>query len=132
MKSVTLENSDTCITYALKRIGAETLLDGFDREKLQSLLDEHFYMLKYIGVASPGELLLFASNRITPMPRSISAAGVLNYDEIHAGLHMGVVESPGYFSHLSRNHDHGNYLPCIKIDEINRYKRLPDFVLRLK
>lgn len=132
MHTVALNNADTCITYALRRIGRADLIPTVDRSNFIAWLSGHFNVIPFTSdYVTYGDLLLWTENRLCAMPRVISADGKLYNVSAAVGLHIGVVENVGSFSHMTRKHEYDNPLTVIKVLPINEYSRKPDYICKV-
>jgi len=119
MKKVILDKMDTCLTYALKRIGRfglypidyDRLIDGkrfkviaYKRKKLQQ-----------------GDILLWDWDdavKNIPMSSEITKGGKLIFHKVYQGFHCAVYEGNGLFSDC----DQEKFYPYIRVRPIQEVK----------
>lgn len=123
MKPVILNKSDTCLTYALKRIGADGLLP-LDYPEMMS--GEHFQIFRYAqDRAQVADILVWDADMSRfAMANEISADGRLVYNLVVQGVHYAVCEEEGLISDCARN----DFYPYIQIRRLAEVK--PDWMLR--
>lgn len=123
LKPVVLEKPETCLTYALKRIGAESLLPC-DYEAMTSGM--HFQVLGWnADEVAVGDLILWDRDLTKSLyPIEITTAGTIIHAYLPTGLHYGVCEGDGLFSDCVRDGDY----PIIRLRKLSDCR--PDRILR--
>lgn len=126
LKNVVLTKKDTCLSYALKRVGIETHVEYVNQ------LEEDFHFIPFSVEACPGEGTLVTwcrkQSKIS-VPFEITKDGhILNHD-VTIDFHIGVIED----SKISMVSDctrklMPNHVPCIRIRSFEDV-RYPDYIL---
>lgn len=127
--SVELTKTDTCLTYALKRIGLAPT-PNYKYENLESDFD----MVPFFfgPQCNSGVLLLWDSNKETvDLPWTITESGRIITRAISSRIHVAVYEGDGLVSDCSRDKAHSS-LPVLKMRHINELGRQPDKILIYK
>lgn len=125
---VVLKKTDTCLTYALKRIGLEPI--NYTYEDLEK--DFHMKPFFFGPDCNSGVLLLWDANKKrTEIPWMILEDGRIVSKPVTTGIHVAVYEGQGLVSDCSRK-DSPSSMPQLKMRHINELKRQPDWILIYK
>ena len=126
---VVLKKTDTCLTYALKRIGLEAPPNyGYDQ------LENDFKSIPFFygPDCNTGVLLLWDSNMETvDLPWLITEDGRVVSKPVKTRIHVAVYEGQGLISDCSRKGAPSS-LPILKLRHINELGRQPDKILIYK
>ncbi|MCP4990866.1 MAG: hypothetical protein GY928_33940 [Colwellia sp.] len=119
LKKVKLERHDSCLTYALKRIGAANLieLDYYQLLKAGEFKQRDYKLPK--GLKRGNLLLWDYSIKTTPIPNEITKDGKVIAHSYYYGLHFAVYEGKGLVSECSLNDD---FVPSINLLRLNELK----------
>lgn len=129
LKEVTVGKSDTCLTYALKRIGSDLSITDVGE------IENYFEMTPYADVGSKelvkGDLLLWtnAEQRLF-VPNSIDKDGFITFHNTLVLRHLGVYEGNGKVSDCTRRMITDSYVPAIRMRYLKEIKARPQFLLR--
>lgn len=128
MDKVSLEKTDTCLTYALKRIGQDPNLCTYEN------IHEFFNQLNFNkkqGELEVGDLLLWDKEmKWEWMPWRIAEDGKIEWKSVPMSFHFGIYEGDGYFSDCTRlvRPPH----PSLRIRRLDELKKNPDWILKLE
>ncbi len=138
MDAVTLTSADTCLTYALKRIGQSPLISRMHGNDLEARLQQFFNPTSFAkvneeGSFEPGDILFWKSERTIYLPQMIDKDGVIVNIRVPILGHIGVVESKTTYSHLTRKHE-GYTHTCVALQMrmIGDWDKAPTLVFKLK
>ena len=123
---ITLNKSDTCLTYVLKRMDLDENLCSY--ETLHDHFDQFQYS-RYKKKLSVGDILLWDRDiKWEWMPRSIKDKNI-TWKNIPLGVHFGIMEDDETFSDCTRliHPPH----PTLRIRKLNEVHKNPDWVLKL-
>lgn len=126
LKKVTLEKTDTCFTYVLKRMGKP-----FDMCTYETF-HEHFSQYPFrrkIESIKIGDIFLWDKDiEYVWLPWQIDERGV-EFKSVAVGFHFGIYEGDGYFSDCTRlvRTPH----PSLRFRKLTDLKKNPDWILRL-
>ena len=119
---VTLKGTDTCFSYAVKRIGLAHLATHEPEVLLAmcnvTIVDE---------TPRPGDILLWNNETIEYIPRHITAACAIVTRKVDTGLHFAVMERNGWFSDCV-HHRNKNGHPMIRLRELAAITTKPNIV----
>lgn len=122
---VTLKKTDTCLTYALKRIGLEPINYGYDDLEKDFEVHPFFFGPK----CNSGVLLMWDAHvKEVDIPWFISERGRIISRPIKTRIHIAVYEGDGLVSDCSRG-EAPSGLPQLKLRHIDDIKRQPDKIL---
>jgi hypothetical protein len=123
LKPVVLEKTDTCLSYALKRIGAEGLLP-IDYDRMVS--GREFEVLRWREAdMQVGDLVLWDRDLTRSLlPTEITTVGTIIHGYMPTGLHYAVYEGEGILSDSSRDGDY----PVVRLRKLADCR--PDWILR--
>lgn len=129
MKAVTITKHETCLSYALKRIG----LENTDVYKYEHLSDDFEIIPFLLGTKlKVGHILLWDSNLETAdLPWHITEDGRIINQPVKRRIHLGVWEGDGLVSDCSRLNSQGS-LPQLRLRNLSDIGRRPDKILILK
>lgn len=123
LKSIRLEKTDTCLSYALKRIGADSMLP-IDYEGMMS--GTCFEVFGW-GIIRPeiGDIILWNRDLAKSLlPVVIGEDGRIVHSYIPTGLHYAVYEGNDVISDSVRDNDY----PIIRLRLLSDTR--PDHILR--
>lgn len=123
---ITLNKSDTCLTYVLKRMNLDENLCSY--ETLHDYFDQFQYS-RYKKKLSVGDILLWDRDiKWEWMPWSIKDKNI-TWKNIPLGVHFGIMEDEETFSDCTRliHPPH----PTLRIRKLNEVHKNPDWVLKL-
>jgi hypothetical protein len=127
LHKVTLEKTDTCLTYALKRIGLKPDLCVYES------INEHFHQIPWKARKKEltiGTILLWDTNlKWRWLPVSITKDGHIKNKLIHTGVHFAVYEGDGLISDCTRLHSPSPPSPSLRLRELSDMKSTPDWLL---
>jgi hypothetical protein len=127
LHKVTLEKTDTCLTYALKRIGLSADLCTYEN------INEHFHQIPWRAKKkelSPGVILLWDSDlKWKWLPISISKDGKIKNKLVHTGVHFAVYEGDNVITDCSRLHSQSPPSPTLRLRDLSDVKSTPDWIL---
>ena len=127
MEKVILEKMDTCLTYALKRMGQDPNLCSYEN------IHEFFSQMNFNkkkGDLQRGDLLLWDKDMNWEwLPWVISNDGRIEWKTVPVGFHFAIYEGDGYFSDCTRlvRTPH----PTIRMRKLKELKKNPDWIFRL-
>lgn len=125
---VTLTKHDTCLSYALRRIGLQPV--NYRYEDLEK--DFHMKPFFFGPDCNSGVLLLWDSNiEEVDIPWHITVDGKIVSVPVKRRIHVGVYEGDGLVSDCSRLGSPSS-LPQLKMRHINDIRRQPDKILIYK
>lgn len=126
MKEVHLQKNDTCLSYAMKRIGAKNI--GIEYEALE---DDFFIVpFSHVDKLEPGNLVMWDRNvERLDIPWYIDSMGRIYVKTISSHLHVAVYEGSGRVSDCSRME---YTYPALRMRFLKDIGREPDKVLILK
>ena len=128
LHDVQIWKGETCLTYALKRIGLQPDLCKF--EDLNIFFDVEPFFLG--PSCTRGVLLVWDSNqKLVDLGTLINSEGKIVNRPTLAGVHIGVYEGDGLVSDCSRL-DSPNSLPQLKMRFLSELGRQPDKLLTFK
>jgi hypothetical protein len=124
LQKVTLEKSDTCLTYVLKRLGLESNLCSYEN------LHKNFEQVIFKGrKLKTGDILLWDKTiEWEWLPWKIDDGGIISWKSVPVGFHFGIVEDDtSKFSDCTRlvRPPH----PTIRLREIKDLRNNPDWIL---
>lgn len=123
LKAIRLEKTDTCLSYALKRIGAEKLLP-IDYDGMVSGVTFEVFGWANIG-PEIGDLILWDRDLTKSLlPVVIGEDGRIVHSYMQTGLHYAVFEGADLISDSVRDNDY----PIIRIRLLSDTR--PDRILR--
>lgn len=125
LQKVVLEKTDTCLTYALKRVGIDHNLCTY--ETFHDHFDQYVFKKRTL---KKGDILLWDKDvKWEWIPWKITEEGVISWKHVPVGFHFAIYEGDGYFSDCTRlvRPPH----PSLRFREIKDLKRNPDWVLIL-
>lgn len=126
MKKVTLEKTDTCLTYVLKRLGLDPYLCNYES------ITDHFTEYKFASFRkqmTEGDILLWDRDLNQEwLPWHISETGQITWRSIPIGFHFGIYEGDKLFSDCTRLVTPPH--PTIRLRDMSQLKKNPDWVLR--
>lgn len=127
LHKVTLDKTDTCLTYVLKRIGLSPNLCTYEN------FNEHFHQLTWRSKKkelSVGTILLWDKDvKWKWMPTTISKDGQVKSKLIPTSFHFAVYEGNGLISDCTRLHSISPPSPTLRIRELADVKSNPDWIL---
>lgn len=127
IKKVTLDKTDTCLTYSLKRIGLDPHLCTYES------FNEHFHQITWRAKKKelvPGVILLWDKEiKWKWMPTSISKEGIIKSKLIPTGFHFAVYEGDNIISDCTRLHSIAPPSPTIRLRDLTDVKKNPDWIL---
>lgn len=127
IQKVTIDKTDTCLTYALKRIGLDPKLCNYEN------FNEFFHQLPWKSKRkdlTPGTLLLWDKNiKWKWMPVSITKDGIIKSKSIPTEFHFAVYEGDNLVSDCTRLHSNTSTCPNIRMRELSDFKNNPDWIL---
>jgi hypothetical protein len=129
LHQIELSKAETCLTYALRRIGLEP-----SKSYCYESLENDFNMIPFreFGQLTQGVLLLWDSNReYVELPWSIDEKGRIVTSKISSRIHLAVYEGNGLVSDCSRRGNPSS-LPSLKMRKLREIDREPDKVLVYK
>jgi hypothetical protein len=124
IKAVVISKTESCLSYALKRIGADDLLP-IDYDRMVS--GEHFHVLRWSETADmqAGDLVLWNRDLARSLlPIEITTAGTIVHGYLPTGLHYAVYEGDGILSDSTRDGDY----PVVRLRKLADCR--PDWILR--
>lgn len=129
--SVKLNRQDTCLTYAMKRLGFEKLLTlGLNSV---SNLDQFFDFSEYDGkILEKGTLVCWNLHQEEILiPNEISDDGSIHTNKLLINFHLGVVENSELqlVSDSTRKIEIG--IPIVRVRSLNDIRK-PDQILQLR
>lgn len=127
LRNVSLEKTDTCITYCLKRLGYvehnlsyQTMKDHFD-----------YKLFRDYGKLNVGDILLWDKNiHWEWIPWQITELGIVN-KHIPIGFHFAIFEGSGLISDVTRRTGTPPHFPFLRMRNATDIKRTPDWVLTI-
>jgi len=125
IKSVVLDKTDTCLTYALKRIDCFDVYP-IDYDKLTN--GQIFEVLSYDKtILIKGDILLWDKwdVRSVPTATEITKERVILYHTIFQGFHCGIYEDKDLVSDCSQE----QFYPYLRLRVLSEMKK-PDKILR--
>lgn len=125
---VTITKTDTCLTYALKRLGSSPFIWSYEN------IDKAFDITSFstIEQLEVGDVVLWDANaHKVEMATHIDVKGNLTLTEVWARVHFAVYEGNGMVSDCSRR-DNISSLPRLRVRELKTLERMPDKVLRYR
>jgi len=124
---VVLDKTDTCLTYALKRIGLDPHLCTYEN------FNEYFHQMPWKSKKKDlllGSLLLWDKEiKWKWMPVSISKDGLIKSKSIPTGFHFAVYEGNNLISDCTRLHSISPPSPTIRMRDMVDFKSNPDWIL---
>jgi len=124
LKNVTLEKTDTCLTYALKRIGLPTDITFED-------IHDHFELIRYrtgTKKLEVGDLFLWDKNiEWEWLPWSINSGGI-KWKSVPVKFHFGVYEGDGSFTDCTRLVTPPH--PSLRFRNLLDLRKNPDWILK--
>jgi hypothetical protein len=127
LNKVVLDKTDTCLTYALKRIGLDPLLCNYEN------FNEFFHQVSWRSKKKKlevGNLLLWDSDiKWKWMPTSISKDGHIKNKLVPTGFHFAVYEGDNLISDCTRLHSISPPSPSLRMRELSDVKSNPDWIL---
>jgi len=121
---VTLEKTDTCLTYAFKRVGLSH--DVVIYEDLENLFEVKEYQAQLL---KKGRLLIWDKNRIEEvLPNHIDENGRILFLSTIRGIHVAVYEGDLLVSDCTRC-EKFNSLPVLMMRYIRDIGRMPDKIV---
>lgn len=134
MKAVRLLPTDTCATYALRRIGQDDLIDKIDYRDVDEWVKKVFVCLDYsVGLQEmkPGDLLFWESQKLMRLPTEIDEKGKILFNNRQVKYHFGVVEEDGYWSDITRLTIEP--IPIIQLRRLDDWtKGRPKYILKFR
>jgi surface antigen len=134
MKAVTINKTDTCLTYVLKRLGKFKKNKNYSLENVEDL----FVMskLETLEDLKIGNIIFWnARMTIERYPISITKEGMIVSSEVQRHVHVGIIESISenqiLFSECTRSNFETGGVSILQIRNMLDL-RLPDFVLTFK
>lgn len=130
MKKVTLSKADSCITYALKRIGIH--FDSTEIINQQWFAINHFIETKYFAdyPFKIGDILVWKSESSnTFAPIQINESGQIIYAKIPTNkFHVAVYEGHSLVSDMTDHEYSNSEHPIVRMRELSQLKA-PDYIL---
>lgn len=127
LQKVTLDKTDTCLTYVLKRIGLDSNLCTYEN------FNEYFHQITWRSKKknlSVGAILLWDKDvKWKWMPTHISKEGQIKSKLIPTGFHYAVYEGDNLISDCTRLHSIAPPSPTIRMRELTDVKSNPDWIL---
>jgi hypothetical protein len=126
LKKVTLEKTDTCLTYVLKRMGQNFDLCTYDT--FHENFNQYSFRRK-INSIKVGDILLWDKDiEYVWLPWQIDERGI-EHKAVPVGFHFGIYEGDGYFSDCTRLMRAPH--PSLRFRKLTDLKKNPDWILRL-
>lgn len=130
LNKVKLNKTDTCLTYALKRIGADNLVNKIDYENVHEYFDFVNFGRRSQDKLKPGQILLWDRNvEYVDLPWSIDENGNIIWYKIPVAFHFAVYEGNDMFSDCTRLARSPH--PSLRMRRFSDLKKMPDQVLTL-
>lgn len=132
LQAVTLSKEDTCLTYALKRVGLIDKITTRDTE----YLEEDFFFIPYESQSqlTIGSILVFSKHeKKLIVPDTIDVQGrIISHERLQL-RHLAVYEGNGLISDCTTitNYDFSG-CRIMRMRELHLLKLNPSFVLRAK
>lgn len=127
IQKVTIDKTDTCLTYVLKRIGLDPMLCTYEN------FNEFFHQIPWRGKRKElqtGSILLWDKDvKWKWMPVSISVEGIIRSKSIPTGFHFAVYEGNNLISDCTRLHSISPPSPTLRLRELSEMKSNPDWIL---
>lgn len=127
IEKVTLEKTDTCLTYVLKRTGLSPELCTYEN------FNEYFQQITWRSRKKEleiGSILLWDKDvKWKWMPTSISKNGQIKSKLIPTGFHFAVYEGDNLISDCTRLHSISPPSPTLRVRDLGDIKSNPDWVL---
>lgn len=123
LKSIRLQKTDTCLSYALRRIGAERLLPI----DYGGMVSGTYFEVFGWGIIGPeiGDVILWDRDLTKSLlPIVIDGGGRIVHSHIQTGLHYAVYEGDDVISDCVRDNDY----PIIRLRLLSDTR--PDRILR--
>lgn len=130
LKAVTIQKTDTCLTYAFKRIGFKSEVTDIGE------LEQHFELLDYFEFSNDlkiGDILIFTHNQENVvLGTHITEDGKILFHTINTHRHSVVYEGEGLVSDVSRTGIKGLTLPSLRMRILKEIKIRPTYILRIE
>jgi hypothetical protein len=127
IQKVTLNKTDTCLTYSLKRIGLDPHLCTYEN------FNEFFHQIPWKAKRKElvkGCILLWDKDVTWKwMPVSISKDCIIKSKSIPTGFHFAVYEGDNIISDCNRLQSIAPPSPSLRIRELSDVKKNPDWIL---
>lgn len=125
LHQVKLTKTDTCLTYALKRLGLEPTY--CDHNSIHEYFTQLPFPKKEVEL-EPGTIILWDKDmEWTWLPWKINTSGKIEWKNVQIGYHYGLYEGDGLFSDCTRlvNPPH----PTLRMRKLSEVKKRPDWIL---
>lgn len=130
LKKVKLKKTDTCLTYALRRIGAEDLIDKISYENIHEYFAFTNFGRRSKEKLQKGQILLWDRDvEYIDLPWSIDENGMIIWSKIPVAFHFAVYEGEDIFSDCTRLARSPH--PSLRMRRFSELKKMPDQVLTL-
>jgi len=129
LNKVILLKTDTCLTYALRRIGKDELVNKVNYENVHDYFESfQFTDRKRLNLKVCDILLWQRDAKYIDMPWEISIDGKILWHRKIMGSHVAVYEGDGIISDNTRliNPPH----PSIRVRKLEQLNKMPDYILR--
>lgn len=129
LKAVTTTKTDTCLTYAFKRIGFESELNDIED------LEKHFDLIDYFDFSSSiiiGDILVFTHNQENVVIGThITEEGKILFHNRLIKRHCVVYEGDNLVSDLTRGSLNNSTTPSLRLRNLKEIKVRPTYILRV-
>lgn len=127
---VNIKKTDTCLTYVLRRIGADKLIDKITYDNLHEHFDFKSFERSSQEKLKLGQIFLWdRTMELVDLPWSIDQNGTILWHKVGVGYHFAVYEGNDMFSDCSRLER--NPHPSLRMRRFSDLKKMPDHILTL-
>jgi hypothetical protein len=127
LNPVTLDKTDTCLTYVLKRRGLDPKLCTY--QTFHEFFNQYQYA-RYRKKMEIGDIVLWDKNiKWEWLPWSINGGVGITWKSTPVGFHFAIYEGDGMFTDCSRTVVPPH--PTLRLRKINELQKNPDWVLVL-
>lgn len=129
LHKVILFKTDTCLTYALRRIGKLELVNEVNYENIHDHFLSFQFTEKLKNKLQVGDMLLWQRDvKYVDMPWEIDIEGKILWHRKITGSHVAVYEGNGIISDNTRLIYPPH--PNLRVRKLEQLNKMPDYVLR--
>lgn len=124
---VKLYKTDTCLTYALRRIGKEELVNQCNYESIHDYFESTIFTSK--KKLQIGDVLYWSRDSIfRDLPWEINQDGKILWHRKIIGSHVAVYEGDDMISDNTRSVQPPH--PTLRVRKLSQLNKMPDYILK--
>lgn len=127
LKPVKLCKTDTCLTYAFKRIGKSELIDDVNYDNIHDFFESGVFTKN--KKLKKGDILYWnRDSKYVDLPWEISEEGKILWHRKIVGSHVAVYEGDDIISDNTRFVQSPH--PTLRVRKLSQLNKMPDYILK--